>query len=180
MLIVFVGSSALSTIRLSWAQWGISLILGAISLPIAVLIRLIPDDFIARFIPSASDQSSTPPSEWNNSLKNIREQLTFFRKIRGGRLQALMFKLQRPRELLLSSNRDSIPRTPNNQANGDAEPPHHSWTRSRSNSALGSAAAMAGVIAGSIAGWSPLERGTTRDDDSIRFSSSRRTSNIEN
>jgi P-type Ca2+ transporter type 2C len=82
-----------------------------------------------------------------------------------------MSKLQGPRELLLSSNRDlipGIPGTPNTQANGDAGRPHHDWMRYRSSSGLGPAAVIAGVIAGSIAGWLPLERGS-RDSDSIKF-----------
>ncbi|RFU24941.1 hypothetical protein B7463_g11402, partial [Scytalidium lignicola] len=186
VIIVFAGSSALSTVRLSGTQWGISLILGAISLPVAVLIRLIPDDLIGKFVPHPHDHSQFPqigvPSderfEWNDSLKNIREQLTFFSKIRGERLGALIFRLQRSRELLPSSNRDSIPGTSNSQPNGDAGPPRHSWTRSRSNSALGPATAMAGIVAGSIAGWLPMERGAGVDD-SIRSLNPRWNSNFE-
>jgi hypothetical protein len=50
MIIVSVGSSALSTVRLNMKQYGISLVLGAISMPITVLIRLILDDFILKFL----------------------------------------------------------------------------------------------------------------------------------
>jgi Ca2+-transporting ATPase len=51
VIIVSVGSSALSTVRLDGKQWAISLALGATSLPVAVLIRLIPDDFIRKLLP---------------------------------------------------------------------------------------------------------------------------------
>jgi Ca2+-transporting ATPase len=186
VLIISIGGSALSTIRLSGTQWAISIILGAISLPVGVLIRLIPDDFLRKLIPRFHNHNQTPRIgvssderfEWNDALENIRKQLTFTKRIRGGRLNALMFKSQGPQELLRGSDRDSVPGTPNSQANGDAGPPRHSWARSRSNSTLGPAAAMAGVIAGSIAGWSPLERGTG-DNDSIRASSSRLGSGLE-
>lgn len=47
----------LSATRLNGTQWAISLILGALSLPIAVAIRLIPDDLIARNFPSRADRS---------------------------------------------------------------------------------------------------------------------------
>jgi P-type Ca2+ transporter type 2C len=50
VMIVSAGSTALSTIRLSGAQWVISLVLGGLSLPIGVLIRLIPDDYIRNLI----------------------------------------------------------------------------------------------------------------------------------
>lgn len=186
MLIIFVGGSALSTLPLNGTQWAISIIIGAISLPIAVLIRLIPDDFIRGLIPRFRDHNETTPIEvpsdehygWNEALENIREQLTLTKTMRGGRLNALMFKSQGSQDLLRDSTQELIPGTPNGQANGDAGPPRHTWPRSRSNSALGPAAAMAGVIAGSIAGWSPLER-STGDDDSIRFSSSRQRTSMD-
>jgi P-type Ca2+ transporter type 2C len=178
VIIIYFGGSALSTNRLNGTEWAISIIIGAISLPVAVLIRLIPDDFIRKFIPRPRNHNQTPVIrvssderfEWNDALENIRDQLSFLQKIRGGRVTNLMSKLQGSRELLLGPSRDSIPGTPNTQANGDAGGPHHDWTRSRSNSGLGPAAVMAGVIAGSVAGWSPLER-SSRDGGSIRFSS---------
>jgi Ca2+-transporting ATPase len=46
LIIVKVGSSALSTVALDATEWGISLLLGAFSLPIGVLIRLTPNYFI--------------------------------------------------------------------------------------------------------------------------------------
>lgn len=52
MIIIFVGGSALSTVRLSGTQWVMSIVLGAISLPVAVLIRLIPNHFLREFIPN--------------------------------------------------------------------------------------------------------------------------------
>jgi P-type Ca2+ transporter type 2C len=58
VLILFLGGSALSTMPLDAKQWGISIMLGAISLPVAVLIRLIPNDFIQKFIPSTLDFNS--------------------------------------------------------------------------------------------------------------------------
>jgi P-type Ca2+ transporter type 2C len=166
VLIISLGGSALSTIPLDGTQWALSIAVGAISLPVAILIRLIPNDFLRIFIPPTHAHNQEPRDErfeWNEALENVREQLTFLKKIRGGRLSALKFTLQSPRELLLSSSRNSIPGTPNSQANGDLGSPHHKWARSRSNSALGPAAVMAGVIAGSIAGWSPVPRRNGQD-----------------
>jgi Ca2+-transporting ATPase len=63
VLIVNIGSSALSTVRLDAKQWAISILLGALSLPIAVLIRLIPDDFIRRFLPTKHIPQRTTPRD---------------------------------------------------------------------------------------------------------------------
>ena len=43
VLIVFVGGQAFSVASLTGVQWAISLVLGLLSLPVGVLIRLIPD-----------------------------------------------------------------------------------------------------------------------------------------
>jgi Ca2+-transporting ATPase len=57
VIIVSIGSSALSTVRLDMKQWAISLALGALSLPVAVLIRLIPDDFIRKLLPQSGGEN---------------------------------------------------------------------------------------------------------------------------
>lgn len=196
--IVLVGGKAFSTVRLNGAQWAYSLVLGFLSVPIAIIIRLIPDELIRRLIPSYFERKATPQIQvsdeerhydWIEPIEEIREELSFLKKIRGGRLNMLKYKLQHPRETLLprsrsgSRSRASSIQTPNGEHNGSdfgasPGPPtpesRKSTTRrrgrSRSNSAFGPAAAMAGVIAGSIAGWSPIER---RDGDGgpQRFSS---------
>jgi P-type Ca2+ transporter type 2C len=163
VIIVAVGGRALSAVRLNGKQWGISLILGAISLPVAVVIRLIPDEFFRKLIPRGLDQNQAlrvgVPNderfEWNDALENIRRQLAFFKETHIGQRNSLRSRLKRPWELLPSSNGNFIPGPPNSEVHTNADPPHRSWARFRSNSALGPAAAMAGVVAGSIAGWSP-------------------------
>ncbi|KAJ5247221.1 ATPase P-type K/Mg/Cd/Cu/Zn/Na/Ca/Na/H-transporter [Penicillium chermesinum] len=183
VLIIFVGGQAFSVKRLDeGSQWAVSLVLGAISLPIAVIIRLIPDEFIRKLIPHFwihSKKDNGPELvvsdedrhfEWNPALEEIRDQLAFIKTVRGGRLTHIRHKLQHPQEFLprsrsgSRSRESSIPPTPNGD-NGSPPPPQSPEsrsrrnTRSRSNSTFGPAAAMAGVVAGSIAGWSPIERG---------------------
>ncbi|CRK30923.1 hypothetical protein BN1708_018590, partial [Verticillium longisporum] len=46
VLIVFVGSDAFVVVPLTGPQWGISLVLGFLSIPIGVLIRLFPDSIV--------------------------------------------------------------------------------------------------------------------------------------
>lgn len=191
ILIVFVGGAAFSVTRLDRGdQWAVCLVLGALSVPIAIVIRLIPDEFIRRLIPRFWSRKKGPEVvvsdeerryEWNPALEEIRDQLTFIKRVRGGRLRHIRHKLQHPQELLPRSrsgsrSRDSsVPPTPNDDngsptpqpATPDSRSRHH--TRSRSGSAFGPAAAMAGVVAGSVAGWSPIER--SQELDSIPFPS---------
>lgn len=138
-------------------QWGISLVLGAMSMPIAVLIRLIPDEFILKFLPRSWGESQTP-GPWISS-NDIREQFSFFKMSRGRRFDSL-YKRRLPK-LVLSSNRDTILGAPGSQINGGT----NSRDCSMTDSALIPAVVMAGVVAGSIAGWSPIER--VDDDDGL-------------
>lgn len=184
VLIIFVGGQAFSVVRITGAQWAYSVILGLCSLPAAILIRLIPDDFIRRLIPTWFKRKPNPTVivsdearhyEWNPAIEDIREELSVLKTLRGGRLQALRYRLQHPRDTLLPRSRSgsrsrasSSPQTPTGEPNSSENTSGHAPTtpesrkstsrRQRSNSAFGPAAAMAGVIAGSVAGWSPVER----------------------
>jgi Ca2+-transporting ATPase len=200
-MIVFIGGQAFSVTSLNGAQWGISVGLGLLSIPVGVIIRLIPDELIAKLIPILWTRKRGPRLlvsdedrryEWNPALEEIRDQLTFLKTVRGGRLKNLKYKLQLPESLIPRSrsgsrSRDnSIPQTPvgdqahelTSPAAATPESRSRHGGRSRSNSAFGPAAAMAGIVAGSIAGWSPVERGLG-EADSIRFSRSRAHSGLD-
>lgn len=189
ILIIFVGGQAFSVKPLNGPQWGVSLVLGVISIPVGMIIRLIPDEFLVNLIPDFWRHKKSPELlisdedrhfQWNPALEEIRDQLKFIKTLRGGRLRHLKHKLQHPQELLprsrsgSRSRENSIPGTPVAE-NGSASPQlpatpesrSHKRNRSRSNSAFGPAAAMAGVVAGSIAGWSPIEQ--PKEPESISF-----------
>jgi Ca2+-transporting ATPase len=179
-MIIFVGGVAFKVTRLNGPQWGYSIVLGFLSLPVGVIVRLIPDELIRRCIPDFFRRKQTPEvvlsdddHHWNQGLLEIRDELAFLRKIRGGRLSAMKFKVQHPKEIFTKSRSShSLPGTPNNGSQADDAPPTPSSrrrNRSRSNSAFGPATVMAGIVAGSVAGWSPIDRGNG-DNDSIRFS----------
>ena len=51
IMIIFVGGEAFHVTPLNGAQWGYSVVLGALSLPMAVIIRVIPDKWVAKFLP---------------------------------------------------------------------------------------------------------------------------------
>jgi len=98
VMIIFIGGRAFSVTRLNGPQWGYSLVLGALSLPMAVVIRLIPDAFVARFLPTswqkrllAEEEVSDKDVERYNLDKR---SLTFIKNVRGGRLNQLRFKLE--------------------------------------------------------------------------------------
>jgi len=205
IMIVEVGGAAFSTHRLNSAQWGYSIVIGFLSIPLAAVLRAIPDDWIRRCIPSPLFGKATPKVlvsdeerqvEWN-PYEDIRDQLTFMKKLRGGRLNMLKYHLQHPVETLLPRSRsrsnsslsqsrnNSPPQTPNNEQSDTAsmQPPRtpdsrrstqRRAPRSRSNSAFGPAAAMmaTGIVAGSVAGWSPIGK---RSEEGSRFSSDGRS-----
>lgn len=59
-MIVFVGGRAFSVVKLNAANWAYSIVLGALSIPVGVIIRLIPDEAIRRFIPNFLKGKSIP------------------------------------------------------------------------------------------------------------------------
>ncbi|KAG9622339.1 calcium-translocating P-type ATPase, partial [Aureobasidium melanogenum] len=202
VMIMFVGGRAFSVERLTGEQWGYSVGLGAISIPVGVIIRLIPDELITRLVPAWLKRKAAPklvvedeerPFEYSQALLDIRDELAFIKRIKGGRLNQIKFTLKHPREALLHSRSASrsrssmsLPQTPNGEhSEGEAQslaPPtpdsrRRSRGRSRSNSAF-AGAAMAGIVAGSIgAAWSPIERGHG-DADSMKFSRARSRSDL--
>lgn len=205
IMIVSVGGTAFSVVRQDIKAWGIALGLGFLSIPIAFLIRLIPDASVRRMVPSWLHRRAKPQVfvsdeeqqfSWNSALVEIKDELTFLNKIRGGRLTTLVYKLQHPRETLLVRSRSgsrsrasSLPGDHNGDDTGNSLAPPRTPDsrrstatrrrgRSRSNSALTPAAAMAGVIAGSIAGWSPMGRRDEEASGSASFSQGRGQSTL--
>jgi len=209
-LIIFVGGwPAFQAVRQSGWQWGVALVLGALSIPVGIAVRLLPDELAAQLVPQwlkkilsrkkdkvvVTDEEN--PFEFNQALYDIKQELGWIRKYKGGRLNALRFAVQNPKEALLHSrspsrNRSSssLPRTPNNeptdardtrQSPSPAPPTPESRRkrgRSRSNSAFAAGAAMAGIVAGSIAGgWSPIER-REGDNESLPFARERSKSDL--
>jgi Ca2+-transporting ATPase len=206
VMIVYVGGKAFSVERLNGAQWAYSIVLGALSIPVGVLIRMIPDELLVRLFPDFLKRRPKGPEltisdeeehfRFPKPLADVKEELSFLKKVKGGRLNNLKFKMQQTRDNFMprsrsgSRSRDSLPPgTPELQQEDTFNAPVGSHppspdsrkrkaNRSRSNSALGATTVMAGIIAGSVAGWSPIERGD-RDNDSVKFSRTRGRSELE-
>ncbi|KFY25613.1 hypothetical protein V493_04556 [Pseudogymnoascus sp. VKM F-4281 (FW-2241)] len=137
VIIVMVGGRALQVVRLNGAQWGYSIALGSLSIPVAVITRYVPDDAFRKIIPRRwhlQITASTPvvsgesqQKDWNSVMLEIREEMKALSWVHSGR-------------------------------------PHvrnwHAMFRRRSS--LRPVAAMAGLVAGSIGGWpQPQQNGRT-------------------
>jgi Ca2+-transporting ATPase len=205
VMIIFVGGKAFNVVHLNGAQWAYSIVLGFFSIPIGAALRLIPDELILRLIPDYMKRRPQGPQllisdeeehfRFPKPLADVREELSFLKKVKGGRLNNLRFAMQQTRDTFAPRSRsgsrsrsNSLPQTPVSQQEetfGAPAPAHspesrkrHRGNRSRSNSALGATTVMAGIIAGSVAGWSPIER-NSGDDDTLGFPRSRARSELE-
>ncbi|KAF4626756.1 hypothetical protein G7Y89_g11402 [Cudoniella acicularis] len=196
VLIAFIGGKAFSITRMNTSQWLWSVGLGAFSMPVGSIIRLIPNKlFMINGLRIFNRQkvSTTPDTEqqfqFPKPLEDIREELAFLKKIRGGRLNNLKFALRSSRLPWSSGNASRAKKEPaapgitttenvDNSQSGLLTPTPKSQPRSRRNSrprahsALGPAAAAAGIIAGSIAGWSVRRDGEALEDPREQSSSS--------
>lgn len=103
VMIIFVGGKAFKVTPLTGAQWGISIVLGALSIPVAIIIRLIPDHLIAKLVPTNKWKKSLAPDIYDTKEANIKalrrrgsrpEELSFIRSIRGGRVSSLRLKIE--------------------------------------------------------------------------------------
>jgi len=148
LIIIFFSSVAFVVVPLNGIQWAISIVLGFLSIPVGVIIRLIPDAWVRRTV------SWVPLPEWvkrakksadadvevgaaglpfQDAMINVRSDLAFLKKVRGGRLRALKWTM-------VSKQDDS--RAPSRQ------PSMHP---------MRSAVGMPGLLAASISGVPALE-----------------------
>jgi Ca2+-transporting ATPase len=204
VMIIFVGGKAFNVERLNGAQWAYSIVLGFLSIPIGAFIRLIPDELVVALVPQRFRNRQSKPEltisdeeeqfRFPKPLADVKEELSFLKRVKGGRLNNLKFKMQETRDALMprsrsgSRSRDSVPQTPDGQPEGDTisspiashspDSRKRRANRSRSNSALGAHAVMAGIIAGSVAGWSPIDR-SHGDNESMKFSRSTARSQLD-
>lgn len=174
ILIIFFGGAAFSVQPLRQAsQWAVSLVLGALSVLVAVIIRLIPDEFVHELI--ACFWSRKKGSElgisgegrhyaWDPALEEIRDQLAFMKKVRGGRVRHVKQKLQHHQDLLpqshgnsLSRDSSALPTAVGDNSEGSSSNSELAFPQARSSPAFCPAAAIAGVVAGSVTGWAPIE-----------------------
>ena len=115
-LIVNVGGSAFQVTRIGGNLWGISIIIGLISLPIGVLVRLIPTAPIetalirCKLLPDPNalpvhssemeNKAAIGDEKWDEPFEHLKDNLKLYSNIRGGRLRASsIVKRSRAKEL---------------------------------------------------------------------------------
>lgn len=165
--------------------WAIAIVLGFISIPVGIIIRLIPDWIVMALVPEFLKRraqkvpgltvSDEEMEMYPEPLADVRDELNFLRRVKGGRLNNLKFAIQHPKETIMQRSRSPshsrsnsmhhAPQTPTQEDNVNspfATPESRQRSRSnrsRSNSALGAPTVMAGIVAAGIAaGWSPRGR----------------------
>lgn len=176
--------------------WAVAIVLGFISIPFGMVIRLVPDSLLLKLIPDYLKRRRDVPglavtdeeafASYPPIFGEVRDELTFLKRFKGGRLNNLRFAMTHPRELMQRSRSPShsrtgsvhAPQTPNREDSfgsvgaapvvGAASPESRRRSRSmrsRSNSALGAPTVMAGIVAAGVAaGWSPMDRSAERAD----------------
>ncbi|EMD33941.1 hypothetical protein CERSUDRAFT_55726 [Gelatoporia subvermispora B] len=95
VLIISVGGSAFQVTRVSGREWGLSLALGVVSIPLGALIRLMPNEPVKRFLIKVRLLQSpdvlpitVPEAEWNAVIGRARDNLSTFRRVRGAHMRA--------------------------------------------------------------------------------------------
>ena len=96
ILIVFVGGAAFQVTRVGGHEWGISLALGFVSIPLGIALRLIPNGPVERFFikirlmpnPEVLPTTRDDGAEWNSAIQMVRDNLGTFAHVRGARMRA--------------------------------------------------------------------------------------------
>ncbi|KAK3368649.1 P-type calcium ATPase [Podospora didyma] len=175
VLIVCFGGEALSVAPLTATQWGISLFLGFLSIPVGVLIRLIPDNLLRRLLSwrllmtrwtrrrAEGFYDTHDELSWSRAVDNVRCELMMLRQPRSSRLGRLRHEIfaflqgktrsEDSPDVEVSGPTERTPLlSPRIVSSRNSSTP--SLHRSKSDSGVfGPAAVMAGMVAGSVAGW---------------------------
>ncbi|KAF2434224.1 calcium-translocating P-type ATPase, partial [Tothia fuscella] len=93
IMIVFVGGKAFGVVRLTGVQWGISIVLGFLSIPVGVIIRFIPDNYLAHILPRGWQMSLAPETMTAKQLEDGPHNLAFINKYKGGRIRHVRRKV---------------------------------------------------------------------------------------
>jgi Ca2+-transporting ATPase len=108
IVIVFVGGAAFHVKRIAGREWGISLAIGFVSIPWGAIIRRLPTkpfESLFKFIRLVREEDLLPlvkPDRegWGDAIDLVRDNLSMFSNIRGGRLRSSSYVLRSRRERL--------------------------------------------------------------------------------
>lgn len=111
-MIVFVGGAAFQVTRIGGREWGISLALGFVSIPWGAAIRLMPTkpfERLFKFVRLVEEPKEVLPTArvdqegWSGAINMVRDNLSTFANLRGGRLRSSSFVIK-SRSARLSSD----------------------------------------------------------------------------
>jgi Ca2+-transporting ATPase len=103
IVIVFVGGAAFEVTPIGGREWGISLALGFVSIPLGALIRLLPSDPFERLFKKLGllghpdilpTTSPNPDTVGWNAITRVRDNLNTFANVRGGRVRSSSFVIK--------------------------------------------------------------------------------------
>lgn len=177
IVIVFVGGAAFTVARLNGAQWACSIVLGLLSIPFGVIIRLIPNEAIKVFIPRRllvkKKKTAIIDEErvevWNDAIEEVRDDLLFIKRLRSRRRLGSLGNPKKAMRLFIPSKskekdadsashrrRPSTPAASGGKPPSPSPSPSSSYRRrhSRSSSGFRSATMVPGLVATSLM-WSP-------------------------
>ncbi|OAQ82585.1 calcium-translocating P-type ATPase, PMCA-type [Purpureocillium lilacinum] len=171
LIIIYVGGEAFVVVRLTGTQWAISICLGFGSIPIGILIRLFPDAVLRKCVEAfrqywprwlrlprkkRRDKVKTPPADgverYNAVFSDIRDDLDFLRRVRGGRIRALSEALARSPKAKPSDFRPTV-------RSGSKTRRRSSSARSSNTTPISpmlSAVGMPGIVFASVGGLSAV------------------------
>ena len=95
---MFVGGAAFSVAPIVGRDWGISIAFGFLSIPVGALIRTIPNEPIRRLLihlrlmqdPNALPTITPGAENYNSAIDLVRDNLSTFANIRGGRSSSIV------------------------------------------------------------------------------------------
>ncbi|KAG4304330.1 hypothetical protein PORY_002305 [Pneumocystis oryctolagi] len=104
VMIVSFGNEVFHVKPLNFLQWIISVSLGALSIPISILIDYIPDDFLRKMLPSFIEQenlvsnNTINQTQWHLSSLCIKDELAFLRVLKHGHSVSYFSRCRRMNE----------------------------------------------------------------------------------
>ena len=86
-IIVEFGGVAFETLPITWYQWLATVLIGSLSLPVGVVIRLIPDEVLTFGRPIENDKPYMSKERllWINAYSKVHTELSVLRALKGGR-----------------------------------------------------------------------------------------------
>ncbi|ROW08442.1 hypothetical protein VMCG_03140 [Cytospora schulzeri] len=114
IIIIFFGGAAfnIGAGGQSASMWGTAIVLGFLSIPIGVVIRLIPDSLVEKLVPEAVKRRAQPKvpgvtisddderfQHFPAEFADIRDELVWLKRFKGGRVNNLKFAMSNPKEV---------------------------------------------------------------------------------